>query len=48
MIYLGGAKQTELMALLVDRAQAGLSSGEAISCLWPDGRQMRVRRFYIV
>lgn len=36
VIHLGGAKQTELMALLVDRAQAGLSSGEAISCLWPD------------
>lgn len=30
------AKCRELLALLVDRAGRGVTSGEAISCLWPD------------
>ena len=29
-------KVEELFALLIDRADAGLTSGEAIACLWPD------------
>lgn len=32
---LGGKKQ-ELLALLVDRGEAGLTTGEAIACLWQD------------
>lgn len=34
-LALGGKKQ-ELLALLVDRGEAGLTTGEAISCLWQD------------
>lgn len=34
-LALGGKKQ-ELLALLVDRAEAGLTTGEAIACLWQD------------
>lgn len=30
------AKPEELLALLVDHAGVGLTSGEAIACLWPD------------
>lgn len=33
---ISGRKSNELLALLVDRAGAGVSTGEAISCLWPD------------
>lgn len=29
-------KRAELFALLTDRAEAGVTAGEAISCLWPD------------
>lgn len=32
---LGGKKQ-ELLALLVDRGEAGLTTGEAIACLWQE------------
>lgn len=34
-LVLGGKKQ-ELLALLVDRGEAGLTTGEAIACLWQD------------
>ena len=34
-LVLGGKKQ-ELLALLVDRGQTGLTTGEAIACLWQD------------
>lgn len=34
-LALGGKKQ-ELLALLVDKGQAGLTTGEAIACLWQD------------
>lgn len=36
VVNLGGAKTQELLALLVDRAEAGLNVGEAIACLWPE------------
>ena len=36
VLHLSGRKTTELLALLVDRAGAGVSTGEAISCLWPN------------
>ena len=29
-------KPEELLALLVDRAEAGVTAGEAIACLWPE------------
>lgn len=35
VLCLGRAKAEELLALLVDRAEAGLTVGEAIACLWP-------------
>lgn len=35
-LHLSGSKTCELLALLVDRAGAGVSTGEAIACLWPD------------
>ena len=35
-LELPGGKVCELLALLVDRAGAGVSTGEAIACLWPD------------
>ena len=34
-LHLSGRKTTEMLALLVDRAGAGVTTGEAISCLWP-------------
>lgn len=34
-LALGGKKQ-ELLALLVDKGEAGLTTGEAIACLWQD------------
>lgn len=36
VLTLGRAKTEELLALLVDRGSAGVTSGEAIACLWPD------------
>ena len=35
-LHFSGRKTAELLALLVDRAGTGVSTGEAISCLWPD------------
>lgn len=35
-VHLGKSKQEELLALLVDRGEKGITSGEAISCLWPE------------
>ena len=34
-LYFGREKTEELFALLVDRAETGVTSGEAIACLWP-------------
>lgn len=34
-LHFDRAKPEELLALLVDRAEAGLTAGEAIACLWP-------------
>ena len=34
ILVLGGAKRVELFALLVDHAEAGVTAGEAIACLW--------------
>lgn len=34
-LMLGRTKPEELLALLVDHGKAGVTSGEAISCLWP-------------
>lgn len=34
-IHFDRAKPEELLALLVDRAGAGVTAGEAIACLWP-------------
>ena len=36
VLHLSGGKTSELLALLVDRAGAGVSTSEAISCLWPN------------
>ena len=36
LLHLSGKKTNELLALLVDRAGAGVSTSEAISCLWPN------------
>lgn len=35
-LHIGGGKTLELLALLVDRADRGITSGEGIACLWPD------------
>lgn len=35
LLMLGG-KKAELLALLTDHAEAGITAGEAIACLWPD------------
>lgn len=35
-LLLKGTKVRELFALLVDRGEAGITTGEGISCLWPD------------
>ena len=35
-LYLKREKPRELFALLVDRGEAGITTGEGISCLWPD------------
>lgn len=34
-LHFDRSKPEELMALLVDRAEAGVTAGEAIACLWP-------------
>lgn len=36
ILHMGRAKTEELLALLVDRAEAGLTTGEAIAYLWPN------------
>ena len=35
-VHLPGSKIRELFALLVDKGDSGLTSGEAIACLWPE------------
>lgn len=35
-LSLGHTKQEELLALLIDRGAAGITKGDAISCLWPE------------
>ena len=35
-LHVAGAKPRELLALLVDRGDRGITSGEGIACLWPD------------
>lgn len=35
-VHLGRTKSEELLALLVDRGESGITSGEAIAYLWPD------------
>lgn len=35
VMHFDRAKPEELLALLVDRADAGITAGEAIACLWP-------------
>ena len=35
-LRLGHTKQEELLALLIDRGEAGITKGEAISCLWSE------------
>lgn len=35
-LYIAGAKLREMLALLVDRGERGLTMGEAIAFLWPD------------
>ncbi|MBR4308650.1 MAG: response regulator [Oscillospiraceae bacterium] len=35
-VYLNRAKSRELFALLVDRGESGITTGEGIACLWPD------------
>lgn len=34
--HLGRAKALELLALLVDRGERGITTGEGIACLWPE------------
>ena len=35
-LHFSGGKPRELMALLVDRGERGITSGEGIMCLWPE------------
>ena len=35
-LYVSGSKPKELLALLADRGEHGISVGEAVSCLWPE------------
>ena len=35
-VHISGPKPRELFALLVDRGDCGITTGEGISCLWPD------------
>ena len=36
VLYLEREKVKELFALLIDRAEAGITAGDAIACLWPE------------
>ena len=36
LLTMNRKKTEELLALLVDRGNAGVTAGEAIACLWPD------------
>ena len=35
-LHIGHTKQEELLALLIDRGEVGITGGEATACLWPD------------
>lgn len=35
-VHISGTKPREMFALLVDRADRGITTGEGIACLWPD------------
>lgn len=35
-LYISGKKPREMLALLVDRGDHGITTGEGIACLWPD------------
>lgn len=35
-LHISGTKPRELLALLVDRGEAGITVGEGITCLWPE------------
>lgn len=35
-VRVGGGKPLEMLALLVDRADSGITAGEGIACLWPE------------
>ncbi len=35
-LHISGAKPRELLALLVDRGDQGVTAGEGIACLWPE------------
>lgn len=50
-LRISGAKPREMLALLVDRAERGFTTGECIACLWPDrpndaGTQSLLRMTY--
>lgn len=50
-LHISAAKPRELLALLVDRGDRGITSGEGIACLWPDrpnnaGTQSLLRMTY--
>lgn len=50
-LRISGAKERELLALLVDRGDRGFTTGEGIACLWPDrpndaGTQSLLRMTY--
>lgn len=36
VLHISGTKTRELLALLVDRWEQGVTTGEGIACLWPD------------
>lgn len=35
-LHIAGGKPREMLALLIDRGDRGITTGEGISCLWPD------------
>lgn len=35
-LHLSGEKPKEMLALLIDRGDRGITTGEGIACLWPD------------
>lgn len=50
-LHISAAKPRELLALLVDRGDSGVTTGEAIACLWPErqsdaGTQSLMRMTY--